>query len=229
MSSLGATNLAAIRLGSTALVAARLGSVLVYASSPLRDDFNRDDQPVLLSPWINETPAALYHAGVEGNACRLVLPDGLSSQARVDSRFRHVVQVTADDGDLEIRVAHNGTLDYTTQVFRRYSTDGTGAAGVGINLSQSRAGIVRRAAGVDTIMANGGLFGGGSVLRLNQTGNTHTLYRGGSNNPIATWNDTAATASRGSTFRSIALHVQAAKEALGPRRFSPSLDYIQAT
>lgn len=229
MSSLGSTTLASIRLGATALTVVRIGSTLVYSSTPLRDDFNRDEIPILGFPWINETPTAVYHAGIEGNACRLVLPDGLNSQARVDSWFRHNTQSTSDDGDLEIRVAYNGSLDYTTQVFRRYSNDGSRSSGVGINLSQSRAGIVRRVAGGDTIVAAGGLFGGGSVLRLNQTGNVHTLYRGGAKDPVAVWNDTGATAAKGGTTRSIGLHVQAAKEVLGPRRFSPSLDYIQAT
>lgn len=224
---IGSTPVVAIAIGSTPLVAIRIGSTLVWSSTPLRDDFNRDDEDALLAPWINETPSAVYHAGVEGNACRLVLPDGLTSQPRVDSWFRHSTQFTADDGTLEIQVANNGSQDYVTQVWRRLSNNGTHAAGVGINLSQSRAGIVRRVAGVDTIMDPGGFFTGGSKLTLDQTGNVHTLSKGG--HVIGEWDDTVGTAAKGAANRSIGIHVQAAKDALGPRRFSPSLNDIQAT
>ena len=129
---------------------------------------------------------------------------------------------------LEVQVAEAGSPGMATQVYRRYANDGSGARGVGIHMADNMAGIVRRVGGVETVVkpALGG-FGPTSRLRLEQLGNTHTLFRDGIQLGEP-WVDATNTAASGANNRSVAMVMNGAKELWGSRRFSPSLNYLEA-
>ena len=168
-----------------------------------------------------------YVIGVVNQAARVMVPDGLLALDRVTSRVRHPNLLPADDGWLEFQVAEAGSPGFATQEYRRYANDGTGDRGVGVDLRDNRASIVRRVGGVETVVAPDlGTFGPGSNLRLDQLGNVHTLYRDGIE--LGEWIDSTGTAATGAANRSVALVMNGAKELLGQRRFSPSLNYIEA-
>lgn len=168
-----------------------------------------------------------YVIGIVNQAARMQVPDGLMSLDKTTGRMRHPTLLTSDDGFVQVQVAEAGAPGFATQVFRRYANDGTGARGVGMDLRDSMVSIVRRVGGVDTmVMPNLGSFGPATDLRLNQVGNVHTLVRDGV--PLGSWNDATATAAKGATNRSVAMVMTGAKELLGQRRFSPSLNWIEA-
>lgn len=169
-----------------------------------------------------------FALGAIGGAVRLIIPDGLMSLDLTTSRFRSSTLLTADDGYLDIEVAEGGGPGVITQVFRRYSNNGTGAAGVGIDLRDSAASIVRRVASVSTLVKpNLGSFTSGDRLRLIQEGNTHTLLRNG--NPLGQpWVDATGTAATGAANRSVALLMQGAQPHGGSRIFSPALSCVEA-
>lgn len=168
-----------------------------------------------------------YVIGVVGHAARMIIPDGLVLLPTQTSRFRHPTQTLGDDGWVEVEVADIGSPGYATDVFRRYSNNGSGDAGVGLRLVDSTVSIVRRVGGNETLVGPGlGRFGPGSRIRLVQTGDTHTLVRDGIE--LGTWTDTSNTAAKGGDYRSVALQMQGGKDFLGPRRFSPSLSALYA-
>jgi len=176
---------------------------------------------------VNTVQSALnFVIGGVCNAARLLIPDGLVSLDRTMSRLRYSTLTPGDDGYLETLVGSAGDSGFSTQLFRRFSNDGGGGAGVGIDLQDSALSIVRRVGGVDSLVAAGGSYTAGDMLRLEQAGDTHTLYRNGS--IVTVWNDLAATAARGAGFRSMSVAMTGAKEFLGVRRFSPSLVYVEA-
>lgn len=169
-----------------------------------------------------------YVIGVVNHAARVMVPDGLLNLDKQVARMRHPNTLLSDDGWLEVQVAEQGSPGMATQVFRRYANDGSGARGVGIHLADNMAGIVRRVGGVETVVkpALGG-FGPTSRLRLEQLGNTHTLLRDGV--PLGEpWVDATNTAASGANNRSVAMVMNGAKELWGTRRFSPSLNYVEA-
>lgn len=169
-----------------------------------------------------------YIIGVVNHAARLQMPDGLMNLDKQVGRMRHPSLLPSDDGWLEVQVAESGSPGMATQVFRRYANDGSGARGVGIHMVDNMAGIVRRVGGVETVVkpALGG-FGPSSRLRLEQLGNTHTLLRDGI--PLGDpWVDATNTAASGAANRSVAMVMTGAKELWGSRRFSPSLNYLEA-
>ncbi|QWY84385.1 hypothetical protein SEA_KNOCKER_43 [Mycobacterium phage Knocker] len=168
-----------------------------------------------------------YVIGVVNQSARMMVPDGLLNLDRQIGRMRHPTLLTSDDGWLDIQVAEQGSPDMVTQVFRRYANDGSGARGVGIDLRNNMASIVRRVGGVETLVApNLSGFGPATRFRLEQLGNVHTLIRDGI--PVGEWPDNTATAASGANNRSVAMVMQGAKELWGARRFSPSLNYVEA-
>jgi len=168
-----------------------------------------------------------FAIGAVGGAARLLIPDGLMSLNLVGSRFRYPTTLAADDGYVEVEVAEGGGPGVKTQVFRRYSNNGSGANGVGIDLRDSMASIVRRVASADSLVApNLGSFSAGDRLRLTQTGNTHVLTRNG--DLLGQWVDGTATAAKGAAFRSIAMLMEGAQPLGGSRIFSPGLSCVEA-
>ncbi|AHJ88336.1 minor tail protein [Mycobacterium phage 39HC] len=179
-------------------------------------------------PTAETEEAVGYVIGKSGGFARLLVPDGLLSLNAQTSRMRFPTQHPTDDGWLDIRVGQMGSPGYSTQVFRRYQNSGQAQTGVGLDLRDNRVGIVRRTGGANTIVKPALTeFGPGTRLRLHQAGNVHTLYRDGI--PVGDpWNDATGTAARGSSNRSVAMVMSGSKELFGVRRFSPSLDYIEA-
>lgn len=158
---------------------------------------------------------------------RINIPDGLVALPPQFSQYRFGDAVAAaDDGPLETMVSAIGDIGYATQLFRRYSNDGTGNNGVGIQLLNSGLSIVRRVGGTATTVAQGGAFAVGDLLRLEQVGDTHTLLRNGTQ--VAQWIDSGATAAVGAANRSMGMIMEGAKDLTGPRRFSPALAFARA-
>ncbi|UJQ86566.1 hypothetical protein SEA_PENGUINLOVER67_44 [Mycobacterium phage PenguinLover67] len=168
-----------------------------------------------------------YVIGVVGGAAKMVIPDGLMSMDPLDSRFRHPTLLPNADGFLEVQLAQLGDPGFATQVFRRYSNDGSGDNGVGIDVRNGLAGIVRRVGGTETLVAPAlGGVGPANRLRLVQTANLHELFRDGLK--IGEWNDATGTAATGAGNQSVAMVMNAAKEFGGSRLFSPALSYLEA-
>ncbi|WP_166905901.1 hypothetical protein [Mycobacterium sp. DL440] len=208
-----------------------LGSTLIWSKSGIRDTFDRDDAATLGSAWTDHGPSATYKAGIVNGQCRLALPDGLVSSPLLTSHARYNAAVApGDDYELEFRVGSQGsgpsiTGDLPrTQVFARVSNSGF-THGVGVQLDSSTLRIVRRLLSINTVMVSGGTFGAGDTINLKGVGNVHTLRRNGSR--VGEWNDSTGTASKGSGYRSLGVVVMASKDLLGPRRFGPTLDWVE--
>lgn len=165
-----------------------------------------------------------------GNSARMLIPDGLvnldtqTGQVRFDGGTS-----AANDGFVEAQVAAGGDPGYITQLFRRYSNDGSGDNGVGMRLVDSTVSLVRRAGGPDTdaVVSDTVPFIPGDVLRVDQAGDVHTLIRNGET--TVSFDDTGHTAAMSADNLSIGMTMQGAKEMLGPRLFSPALSYMLAS
>lgn len=211
------------------IVQVRQGSELIWSSATLRDDFNRDDGD-LGDDWTSYG-IHTYKLGVVTKACRMAIPDGLVSLALNTDRARFNAAVAAaDDYELEFRIGSQGASDsitgtkHRTQVLARVINSSL-THGVGVDLYASQASIFRRVTGLDTIMEPCGAFAAGDVGIMRGVGNLHSLYINGEFR--GEWDDSAATAAKGSDYRSLAVRCDGSKDLLGPRRFSPSLDYVQ--
>ena len=221
----------ALKRGDVDISQVRHGSSLVWTKAPIFDGFNRDDSVGLGTDWTDHGPSGNpYLASVVNNYARINIPDNQVFVAFVEARARfNAAQTVSDDGYLEFRIATQGDgsgwSNYPTQVFRRLSNSAF-THGVGVQLDASTLRIVRRVGGGDTVMRNCGAFHAGDVCVLTQVGNVHTLFRNGTD--VGAWNDNAGTASKGSGFRSVGVYFSGGKDAFGPRRFSPALDYIAA-
>ncbi|AYD82038.1 minor tail protein [Mycobacterium phage Saguaro] len=167
-----------------------------------------------------------YTIGVVGQAARMLIPDGLMSLNTESSRLRHPTLLPAD-GFLEVQLAQLGDPGFITQVFRRYSDNGSGDAGVGIDIRNGAASIVRRVGGTDVLVApHLGGVGPADWLRLVQTGNLHELFRNG--DKLGEWDDATGTAAVGTGHQSVAMVMHGAKEFGGSRLFSPALASLAA-
>ncbi|OBC03387.1 hypothetical protein A5784_14240 [Mycobacterium sp. 852013-50091_SCH5140682] len=220
----------AIKRDGQDIVEIRRDGQLVWSTSSLGDYFDRD---TLGANWVHYGPASDYVAGIVDGSLRLDMPDGLVSAALKTDRVRLNTGTTgSDDYYLEFRIGSQGSgnsitnTQHRTQVFARVS-NGAFTHGVGVELINSKLAIVRRVANVDTIMvADCGAYAAGDICRLTGVGNLHTLRRNGAF--AGEWPDNAATAAKGAGYRSIGARVDASKDLLGPRRFSPSIDWINA-
>lgn len=228
----GGAGLIRIAHGGQDIVQVRRGTDLIWSSAILRDDFNRDDSDTLGADW-TATGTNTYKLGVVGRAARVAIPDGLISLALNTDRARfNKGTVLQDDYELEFLVGTKGSDDsitgtkHRTQVFARGSNGGT-THGVGVDLYASQISIVRRVSSTDTIMLACGAFAAGDKGIMRGVGNLHSLYVNGSFR--GEWNDSGNTAQKGSGYRSMIIRGDGSKDLLGPRRFSPTLDYVQLT
>lgn len=168
-----------------------------------------------------------YQIGVVGQSARMLIPDGLVALDPQTSLYRHPTILTADDGWIETQVTEVGFPGLVTQLYRRYSDDGSGAAGVGMDLRDSAVSIVRRVGGEETLVApNLARFGSGDRLRLEQDGDLHTLIVNGSE--AGSWLDDTGSAASGVGTQSVSMLMQGGKGLQSTRRFSPSLNYVEA-
>jgi hypothetical protein len=169
-----------------------------------------------------------YAIGIVNNSARIMVPDGLLNLDRQVSRMRYPTTLGNDDGWLEVQVAEAGSPGFATTVYRRYANDGSGARGVGVQLKDNMVSLTRKVNGNEVVVKpNLGAFGPSSVLRLNQVGNVHTLTRNG--DTLGSWDDSTGTAAKGAANSSVAMAMEGAKELWGARRFSPSLNYLEAS
>lgn len=219
--------------GATSISVIRRGSTLLWQRSELSDYFDGPDSDTLAGPKWAEHGTGEYHLGIDSGSARVKIPEGLFGGyfTLCSSLMRFTVGVApSDDGYIECVPSSLGSgksggspNGYATDVYRRlYNADFT--HGVGIRMMAGRLAIIRRVSGADTEMAQCGSFQPGDVLRLDQANNTHTLYRNGGR--VGLWSDSGATASKGSSFRSMGIRADGAKDLAGPRRFSPALDYV---
>ncbi|MHC9292073.1 DUF7257 domain-containing protein [Mycobacterium sp. LTG2003] len=227
----GGTPIRALHLGGVDIQKLYLGSTVIWSRTSLRDGFDRDDADNLGPDWTNHTPSNGYTAGVVNGMCRLAIPDGLIGLPLIVDRQRYNAAVAPnDDYELEFRIGSQGsgpsiTGDLSkTQVFARLS-NGAFTHGVGVQLDSSTLRIVRRVANTDTIINSFGSFAAGDTILLRGIGNLHSLRRNGSF--VGEWNDSGGTAASGPGNRSLGLVVMGSKDALGPRRFSPAIDWVE--
>jgi len=239
VSAVGSTQLADIRIGPTRLILVCIGSQIVWQPQTISALFNLyTDADSLPDPWINEIPYNIldpttwYTAGVTGGAMRFEMPQGLVGWPAIfSSRYRNSNQTFGDDGWIEIQVANAGSAPsygntFNTQVYRRYSNDGSYDNGVGIDLSVGEISIVTRVGGTETLQQDCGPFVNGDVIRQTQAGNEFAVIVNGEQ--TGAWTDEGGITASGPAERSVGIYVSGTKDFLGPRRFSPSLSYIEA-
>lgn len=229
----GSTPIVARYRGSVPITARFRGSQPIWSRGGVHFDFTEPNAPLTSYGWVDHGPSSDFKAGVVDGAMRLALPDGLIALTERTSRARYGTPMTKDGGFIEIRVATKGdgtknfllgTVAYTTQVFG-WVSNAAFTHGVGIGLEASQLSIVRRVAGTDTKMASCGAFGAGDVVRLIRGEVVFTMKRNGQ--IVGVWPDTGNTAASGVDYRSLGVRVDASKDPLGPRRFSPSIDWLR--
>lgn len=219
-----------MRLAGSPVQQLRLGSALIWSAGAIRVDFNVPDQIGLGSEWTSHGGVSPYLASISSGYARINIPDALFQLDLHSDRVRYnATQVAADDGYVEVKIATmgDGTWYFAakSQAMRRLS-NAAFSDGVGIDTSGSQLSICRRLAGVDQIMKACGTYQPGDVVRLVQVGNVHTMLRNGTD--VGAWNDSGGTAHAGAAYRSVGMMFSGGKDILGPRRFSPAFDYLEA-
>ncbi|WAB09213.1 hypothetical protein SEA_LITTLEMUNCHKIN_37 [Gordonia phage LittleMunchkin] len=225
---LGGKLITDVRLGTKPITQIRRGSQLIWSKATLRDDFNRADSIGLGANWTDLGPAtAPYLASVTNNYARLNIPSNLVNLDLKTSRYRYTAGVKPNDnGHIETRVAIKGDAgwDRITEVYGWMNVDMSG--GVAIRFDGSVASIVRRVNNTSVVVATGGTYAAGDILKLSRNGQTWTLRRNGQ--LAVEWVDDGNTVTTGAAFRSLGLLVTGTKDTLGPRRYSAAVDYIEA-
>lgn len=233
----GSTPITGLYRGSTPITALYRGSVKIWSRNRIFDNFSGANMDLEdTGRWVDLGPSTDYKAAIVDGVMRLGLPDGLLAATNRFSRARFTsVQHPSDDGYIECRAATKGNgsppfggASATTIVYRRSNNTGTGHThGVGIGMRESKLFIALRASSIDAEMVQCGSFGAGDIFRLKQIENVHTMFRNGQ--IVGVWPDTNNLAAKGLNYRSMVVRVDASKDLLGPRRFSPALDYVECS
>lgn len=223
----GSTKLSGIYYGSTPLWAANAGTYDGFDAGDLADSLG--------TAWTDLGTSTDHKLGRQNGRVRLTIPDGEIGGfwAYRTSRARFNVAVNpGDDGFVETRPMTQGDgwqitgalVPYISAIYGRSNNTGsTHTAGVGFQMVASNVSLVKRVSSLETQVSDAVAFQQGDRIRHTFVGNDHKLFLNG--HQVEEWNDTGATASKGSTFRSLVIRGDAGKDLLGPRRFSPSLDY----
>jgi hypothetical protein len=228
---LGDTPIVALYKGSTPMRQLYRGATHIWSRSTIRDSFDQADG-VLSGNWTTSASGDGYVPKAIGNQCRLGVPDGLLSLALNTGRARYTAAtLPGDDGYLEFGIGSKGSgpsitndLCRTTILYR--ASDSANTHGVGIRLDSSTLRVVRRVSSSYTIMVSDcGDFTAGDMVHVDFVGDLHTVYCNGEFR--GEWDDTGHTASSGSGFRSLMIEVQGSKDLLGPRRFGPTVDWVE--
>lgn len=235
----GSTVISDIRRGSTLINEVRRGSTIIWQrANATSTDFATafgEDADDLGSDWTSHGPSADFLIGIENGTARLKLPDGLIGgffDLRTSRMRYNAATAPADDGYIEVVAASMGSSGsllswsdgFRTVAFSRLSNSGF-THGVGIDMAAGQCWITRMVSSTESRMAAGGAFAAGNRLHLSHANRVHTLYRNGFQ--VAQWNDSGASAEKGSGYRSMGLLAQAGKDVLGPRRFSPAISSIK--
>ncbi len=197
----------------------------VWTASQLVDLFDRPDGP--LGPdWVLENKTVSFiELGISSGAVRFNMPDGMIALTTHEATHRFIGGLSASaDGILETQIAHKGSYDHSTRVWRRYANSG-GGSGVGFDFRDSTAYITKRVGGQNSLVLNLGAFAVGDVFLQRQVGSLISAWRNGEFVGEAPVPDVPT----GSSNRSIGLRQEGSKDILGPRRFSPALNYIRAS
>lgn len=211
-----------LKYGSHPITHLYKGSTLIWTPGGIRDPF---DGSAVLNPawWAQE--GSSYSIGSEFGLCRLLLPDNAIWIFAQTAHARYTAAQHQADGYAEWVIGNPGSGGFATTVWRRASNASGRAAGVGVQMLSSSLQIVRRVGGVETEVRACGQFQGGDRMRLTQVGNLHTVHRNG--RFVGEWDDTGATAANTFAERTLAMTMTATKDLFGPRRFSPSIDWIE--
>lgn len=230
---LGSTGITAIKHGALNITNAYRGSVPVWSASSIRDDFDRADASTLGDNWTDEGSSTDYKIGITDERSRVQIPDGIIGgfwDYRISRMRWNAETLSGDDGFVEARVATSGDnasatslVGYRTDVMGRVSNDDF-SDGVGFRLNAGQCWIVSRIDDSDDERADGGPYQPGDVIQMTFTSNTHRLFINGEQ--VAVWEDEDPLAASGSGYRSLGIRQEGAKDLLGPRRFSPALDYV---
>ncbi|MCV7424327.1 hypothetical protein H7K45_27650 [Mycobacterium yunnanensis] len=231
--------------GSVPILNRYRGNTLIWSSSGgKRDDFTRvdaDGYPIdtlnTLGPdWTDHGPATDYKIGVEDGRARVSVPDGQLGgfwSLRTSCYRYNKAKNSTDDGFVECRFATQGDSasltslgGYHTQVMGRGRDDnannGCGIQAAGGHLWIST--VVNGSPGNQR--RDCGTFQAGDVARLVFTGNVHTMYVNGEQRGTPWVRSGDGDYLMGNGFRSLWIAENGAKDLLGPRRFSPALDYV---
>ncbi len=227
---LGSTPITAIKHGANPITQVNLGAVPVWTASNIRDYFTRADADTLGADWDDEGSSLDFLIGITDGRARLQIPDGLIGgfwDYRISRMRYNVATLDSDDGFIEARVATKGDnasatslTGYRTDVMGRVS-NGDFDHGVGFRCKSGEVSILTRISDVDTVRAEGGSYQSGDVIQMTFIGTVHRLFVNG--DQVATWTGSSTT---GAGYRSLGIRQEGAKDLLGPRRFSPALDYV---
>lgn len=229
----GGNNVAAVYRGATPITGIYRGGNLLWSPVAAGDDFTGPDGNLGAPKW-TDLLSSFHKLGIEDGRLRLLLPDGLIGLIWdfTSSCFRYA-PATGSGAFIEARAATQGDSasftsinGYVTDVFHRgNNTGGSLSSGVGFRLRGGQVSIVSCVGGVVTERLAGGTFQSGDIVRVGSLTNQHTLLVNGQGR--GTWNDAGGTVPNTSAQRSLIVFGQAAKDFLGPRRFSPALDYVR--
>lgn len=231
----GTTRIKQIMVGNKPIREVRVGTELVWAYNLMGDDFDRDDVDNSLgSNWTNIGPSGDRRLSIENNSVRVYMPDGLIGgfwDARLSMSRWNASTASDDDGYVEVRPVTKGDNaswmaggGFNSAVLGRCNASGPLTHGVGINLYAGMCFIETVVNGNGSLVAGGGAFQPGNLIRLTYTGRTFVLTVNG--HTRATYTDTNMYTGLGPSYRSLVIAASAGKDLLGPRRFSPGLDNV---
>lgn len=227
----GAVPITGIFRGAVPITAVFRGTTLLYSPGG-GDNFERDDGP-LGSNWTDLGTAPDWKLGIEDGVARVLIPDailGFPWDSRTSFMRYNVTVASQDDGFVECRPATRGdsasftkTDGFHSQVWGKgNNTGGSATNGAGIHMQAGHLWIAKRVSGTGTKLTDCGTFQPGDVIRLRYSGATATMAKNGQDVGTAPLTGVLSNSSN----RSLIIRGDGGKDTLGPRRFSPALDYV---
>ena len=231
----GTAPIIAVYRGATPITAIYRGTVPLWSPDTAGDDFNGAAGPLALPTWA-DINASVYKLGIEDGRARVLIPDGLLGGFWDfnTSTFRYALSVNpGNNGYVEARLATQGDSSsitslsgYVTDVWNRGNNLGsTHTHGVGFRAIGGQVQLCSVIGSVVAARDDPVPFQSGAICRVSSVGNIHTQLLNGK--AVGEWNDSGGLAQQGTNYRSLIITGQGAKDFLGPRRFSPALDYVK--
>lgn len=231
----GSTQLPTITHGTTPILWAQKGSTIVWQLAVPGDDFNTAG-PLNSTNWADVISGSAFKIACENGYGRVNVPDGILSgtYAFVTSAFRYSTTVLpGDDCYVEVRPATKGASasllgTYATQAWCRGNNSGSGFTnGWAIHMEAGHVWIAVNTGSGTSKKVNCGTFQAMDVIRLQVQGNVGTLYVNGVTQTGWAYTDTTNAVGKSSAYRSLIIRQDGEKIVLGPRAFSPALDYVK--